>query len=231
MSVGPIPSIWPRIVFTPAQGLFMVAGLSIAALALKCFARRSVQSKALTSSEINSGGMAKCLETCKRLGLTAPQKLILVDSSRQTAYLYSRGKKVRFYPVSTAEKGTGQIENSSQTPLGLHLIDGRIGDGAGLRAIFESRVDTGRVFKEGDFSKNYITTRILRIRGLETGFNREKNGQGQVVDSFDRYIYFHGTNRVDQLGTPTSAGCIRMKPEDVIELFNRVPEKTMVYIC
>jgi lipoprotein-anchoring transpeptidase ErfK/SrfK len=46
----------------------------------------------------------------------------------------------------------------------------------------------------------------------------------------DRYIYFHGTNREDLIGTPASHGCIRMKNADIAELFEVVPVGARVLI-
>ena len=46
----------------------------------------------------------------------------------------------------------------------------------------------------------------------------------------DRFIYFHGTNREDLIGTPASHGCIRLCNADVAELFDLVPEGARVLI-
>ena len=50
--------------------------------------------------------------------------------------------------------------------------------------------------------------------GLEDGINR-----GGAVDSRARYIYLHGTNQEQLLGTPASHGCIRLANRDIAELF------------
>jgi len=65
----------------------------------------------------------------------------------------------------------------------------------------------------------------MRLEGLEDGINRGPN-----IDSFDRYIYIHGTNREEQIGTPISHGCICMKHNDIIKLFDIVTEDTIVII-
>ncbi len=41
----------------------------------------------------------------------------------------------------------------------------------------------------------------------------------------------HGTDDVASLGTAASHGCIRMSIPDVIELYDRVPLQTPVYIA
>ena len=65
----------------------------------------------------------------------------------------------------------------------------------------------------------------MRLAGLEKGVN-----QGGVVDTFDRYVYIHGTNHEKNLGTPSSSGCLQMSNACVIELFNLIPENTHLYI-
>ncbi len=72
---------------------------------------------------------------------------------------------------------------------------------------------------------NLITTRILWLRGLEPGVN-----VGLGVDTHDRYIYIHGTNHEERLGTPDSHGCVLMSNAEVIKLFEAVPSKTLVWI-
>jgi hypothetical protein len=95
--------------------------------------------------------------------------------------------------------------------------------------VFRARVPTGRHFAElGDEEnrENLITSRVLWLRGLEPGVNR-----GEDVDSHDRYIYIHGTNHEDRLGTPQSAGCILMRNLDIVELFEEVRTGDHVWIA
>jgi lipoprotein-anchoring transpeptidase ErfK/SrfK len=73
--------------------------------------------------------------------------------------------------------------------------------------------------------ENLILTRILRLDGLEPGINK-----GEKIDSYARYIYIHGTNREDLIGKPMSHGCICMRNNDIIELFDSVEEGTLVII-
>ena len=79
-----------------------------------------------------------------------------------------------------------------------------------------------------DHFDNYddvITTRILRLKGLEKNINLGGN-----VDSYLRYIYIHGTAHEDQIGREASHGCIRMLNKDIIELFDSCYEKMLVLI-
>jgi lipoprotein-anchoring transpeptidase ErfK/SrfK len=72
---------------------------------------------------------------------------------------------------------------------------------------------------------DWILTRILWLSGMEVGFNRLGK-----VDTMQRYIYIHGTNEENLLGTPSSHGCIRMSNDDVIHLYNEVEVGTKVFI-
>ena len=70
-----------------------------------------------------------------------------------------------------------------------------------------------------------ILTRILRLRGLEPGIN-----SGPGIDSWERYIYIHGTNHEELIGTPISHGCVCMRNRDIIELYDSIQEETIVVI-
>lgn len=135
------------------------------------------------------------------------------------------GVITREYKASTSVFGCGVRENSLKTPPGVHRIKEKIGAGAPFGRIFKGRVDTGTDWDKCSREENLILTRILRLEGMEEGINR-----GAGVDSFDRYIYIHGTNREDLLGTPLSHGCIAMGNADVAELYEIVRPGTLVYI-
>lgn len=133
---------------------------------------------------------------------------------------------VRTYRCSTAARGTGNQRDSEKTPLGWHQIGAKIGDQLPVGAILEERRYKGRVWRPGDRTDaDLVLSRVLRLRGLESGYNLGGN-----VDSWDRCIYIHGTNDVSDLGRPTSHGCVRLSPTDVIELFNSVPTGCRVLI-
>ncbi|CAA6678628.1 Unannotated [Lentimonas sp. CC4] len=94
--------------------------------------------------------------------------------------------------------------------------------------VFKGRVPTGQKsseYSEEEQARNLITTRIIRLRGLETGKN-----SGQGCDSYDRYVYIHGTNHEDRIGEPFSGGCVEMLNAEVIELFNAVHEGDLVWV-
>ena len=145
------------------------------------------------------------------------QTLELVNSKDNLSYL-----------ISTSKYGPGELKNSFCTPRGKHIIRAKIGAGQELGTIFKSRRPTGEIFSdnihrfdEGD----WILTRILWLSGIEKGRNRLGN-----VDTMQRFIYIHGTPDETVLGVPNSKGCINMRNEDIIKIFESVDVGTMVHI-
>lgn len=159
------------------------------------------------------------------------QQVVLVDASAQELQLIEQGRVTRSWIISTAEAGIGSQSGSNKTPLGVHRVAKKYGDGEPLGMILKARQVTGRIAPiltaPGARSKaDNVTTRILWLDGLEPGLNK-----GGKVDSFKRYIYIHGTDEEGRLGQPASHGCVRMKNRDVVELFDRVGVDTLVVIA
>lgn len=134
--------------------------------------------------------------------------------------LYARSKR---YVISTSAFGIGQRENSNQTPLGLHRVARKIGGGMPPGTVFRGRAPIGLTWEGLPGAK--IVHRILWLEGLEPGFN-----QGGSVDSFRRYIYIHGFGDESSLGRPASHGCVHMAARDLLPLFDKVREGTLVYV-
>ena len=129
------------------------------------------------------------------------------------------------FDASTSRFGNGIRENSFMTPLGVHRIREKIGEGAPLGRIFEERADTGIDWNRDSATDNLVLTRILRLEGLEEGINK-----GPGVDSYERCIYIHGTNREDLVGVPLTHGCLALRNEDMLRLFESVGTGTLVFI-
>jgi hypothetical protein len=168
---------------------------------------------------------APCLDTCQRLGVTPTKYVLTVNIAAQSVSLFEDGKFVKKYPCSTSRFGIGQIEGSNCTPLGLHRIAEKIGDGEPAGTVFKSREIIGHT-SQPEHSAAKITTRILWLEGLETGFNRDGN-----VDSRRRYIYIHGTADQESIGEPASCGCVHLADDDLIPLFDLLPAGTLVWIA
>lgn len=152
---------------------------------------------------------------------------VLYVSVRSQRMYHLRGRAMRKeYVISTSAKGLGGEQDSYRTPVGLHYVRERIGAGLPPWSILKDRVCTGAVADSTCVPLNdLITSRILWLSGMESGLN-----EGGDVDSFDRWIYIHGTADERSIGTPCSHGCIRMRNKDVIELFDEVPVGALVVI-
>ena len=157
------------------------------------------------------------------------QPWLLVHIQNQRLYLIEESTSIHSYLVSTSKFGQGCKQDSFQTPLGAHAIARCIGGHEPLAMIFNARQATGEIASIINTPQatelDLITSRILWLRGKEPGINA-----GDGVDSYQRYIYIHGTHEEGLLGTPASHGCVRMANHDIIELYQRVAENTFVYI-
>lgn len=203
--------------------------------------------------------LERITKTCAALGIKPAERILFVRISTQTMQFFRAGALVRAYAVSTSRRPPSNLRDSLGTPRGLHAITERIGAGQPPGMVFKGRVPTGRHFCEyetggagggsggggggGDGSGGadgsgggggtnagggagaLITSRILRLGGLEDGVNR-----GGDVDTHDRCIYIHGTNREHLIGRPQSSGCILLRNPDIIELHEEVRAGDMVMI-
>ena len=155
---------------------------------------------------------------------------IRVNIGEQTLYhMNEQGDVEREYPVSTSKYGVGNESGSEKTPLGLHRIKDKIGGSMPINMVMVGREPKGLLqdcINEGmELPDDVITSRIMWLEGMEPGRN-----QGGYVDTYNRYIYIHGTSEENKIGTPASIGCIRMLNEDVIELYRLVDTGTEVLI-
>jgi len=134
------------------------------------------------------------------------------------------------YPISSAKNGVGEACDSGKTPRGQHIVRAKIGANLPCNAVLVGRRATGEIYSEllqAQFpARDWILTRILWLSGLEKGKNRLGD-----VDTMRRYIYIHGTPEHNMLsGNPASHGCIRMRNQDVMQLFDIVQPGTVVNI-
>ncbi|MDR1456699.1 MAG: L,D-transpeptidase [Puniceicoccales bacterium] len=161
-----------------------------------------------------------------------PLTFIYISISRQRLLLQSQNS-VKEYVISTGIKSPGNIKDSFGTPLGWHEICEKYGDGAPAGNVFIGRVSQEKHFTQIEdwHQRNYVVTRILRMRGLEDGFNSGITNEGLCCDTFLRYVYIHGTCHEHALGAPSGCGCIVLSSDDVIELHSQTPLGTKVLIC
>lgn len=157
-------------------------------------------------------------------------KLVIdIDVARQRLELRKGQQIVMSTAVSTARNGPGERAGSECTPRGWHVIHQKIGESCPPNTVFVARRPTGEIYgaelAAREPGRDWILTRILWLAGLESG--RNMDGES---DTLSRYIYIHGTPDEVTLGQPGSRGCIRMRNEDVIALFDRVSVGTHVFI-
>lgn len=95
-----------------------------------------------------------------------------------------------------------------------------------LHTAFRGRRPAGE-FDDGDDSRqrDWILTRILWLGGLEPGFNRYGS-----VDTTWRFIYIHGSPDWGVTGEPASHGCVRLRCDDMLEVFDLAPAGMKVLI-
>jgi hypothetical protein len=166
-------------------------------------------------------------EACERHGIEPTMTLLVasVADQRMAEYRQVAGwdfAEERRLIISTSRYGIGQEEHSNNTPLGLHRIAEKIGDGLPAGSVFESREIVGTVAEQPDAA---IAHRILWLDGLEPGFN-----QGGDVDTHARYVYIHGVGDESTLGQPASSGCLHLAAADLLPLHDRTPTGTLLWI-
>lgn len=169
-----------------------------------------------------------------RGGFRAMTKHAVIHLARQRLVVWQtndRGEQHELsnYPISSAKLGVGELKNSFKTPRGKHEVCEKFGNGLPMYSVFRARQATGERWSskwgEQHPQSDWILTRILWLAGCELGKNL-----GGEVDTQSRYIYIHGTDQEDLLGTPASHGCIRMSNHDVLQLFEQLEIGTPVDI-
>ena len=148
------------------------------------------------------------------------QTSIHISVAKQQLAL-KRGRVVECtFPISTSKFGLGVEEGSFKTPTGRFRIAQKIGAGEPTDLAFKARVPlrpTAEMLRADDL----VMSRILWLDGVEA----------DNANTFERYIYIHGTNHEEQIGTAASHGCIRMRRADVAALFDLVEVNTPVVIA
>jgi hypothetical protein len=154
-------------------------------------------------------------------------RILVVRIKSATMQHFVKTVLVKSYAISTSRKPPSNVKHSLGTPRGLHEIAERIGAGQPPGMVFKSRVPTGRHFNEfsDHETPHLITSRILWLRGLEPGVNR-----GGEVDTYERYVYIHGTAQEERLGEAMSSGCVLMRNADIVELYEQVRAGDWVWI-
>ncbi len=155
--------------------------------------------------------------------------IIIINIKKQNLEVYKFFALIKSFKISSSQYGEGFENGSKKTPLGAHYIKEIIGENEEPLTIFKSRKPTNKKAKiisgSSRSDEDIICSRIFWLGGLEEGINKGSN-----VDTYNRYIYIHGTNEENLLGKKASHGCIRMSNNDIITLCNLKIAKAFVYI-
>lgn len=169
----------------------------------------------------------------RRHGVRPSRHALVVSVARQRVQLFERrpigsGARPAYefrreFRASTSRFGVGQIIDSNRTPLGLHRVARKVGEGQPFGTVFKARRPVGLTWQGQP--EGAIVHRILWLEGLEPGHNR-----GGSVDTFARYVYVHGFGDETTLGRPMSCGCVHLAGADLLPLYDRLPIGTLVWI-
>jgi len=146
-------------------------------------------------------------------------ELVVSIPEQKLAVVVNR-KVFRTYRISTSRYGVGDALGSWCTPIGRLAVATKIGASVPVGGVFRRRHYTGEILSVNAPGRDPIVSRIIWLRGLDWT-NR---------NAFNRCIYIHGTPQEEALGKKASYGCIRMRSNDVIEIFNWVTTGTDVAI-
>jgi L,D-transpeptidase YbiS len=156
-----------------------------------------------------------------RIDVDIPTQMLTVKDAQDRTLMQVR--------IATARNGAGESRGSECTPRGRHYVRAKIGAGLPANAVLVSRRPTGEIYSPQLRTlypnRDWILTRILWLCGREPGKNRLGD-----VDTMRRYVYIHGCPDEDPMGTPSSRGCIKMRNDEIIKLFDLVPAGTPVVI-
>jgi lipoprotein-anchoring transpeptidase ErfK/SrfK len=148
------------------------------------------------------------------------QHHIVISARDQKLALLEKDKLIAMYPVSTSKFCLSDRPGSYGTPLGELEVAQKIGDGAAPGTVFKDRRRTGEVIAVNAPGRDPIVTRIIWLRGRER----------QNANAFARDIYIHGTPEERNVGRPASYGCIRMRSNDIVNLYKVVGPGAQVTI-
>lgn len=209
----------------------LTCAIAISLFSLKVSADNPIYNQPLEQAQAVGSDFTQLTERLRQdFPQYSTQQVVLIDAKTQKLLLIENGQESGRWIISTAEAGLGSRKGSNQTPLGVHRLAQKIGEGAPIGTVFKARQSTGRIANiltapGARSGEDNVTTRIMWLDGLQPGRNK-----GGAVDSYQRFIYIHGTDEEGRLGAPASHGCIRMRNQDVVDLFDRVREDTLVVI-
>jgi len=107
---------------------------------------------------------------------------------------------------------------SSARRAAEHIVRAKSAPGSGSTPCSSRRRPTGEIWSLELHARypgrDWILTRILWLR-MQPGKNRLRE-----VDTMRRYIYIHGSHDMAEMGKPGRSDCVRMRSQDIVELFD-----------
>jgi len=168
----------------------------------------------------SSKNWASGLNRFKVVAMSLNDPRIEVSIGTQRLKFWDGHRLVMDVPCSTSKFGLGTLPGSNKTPLGSFKVQEKHGADAASGTIFKSRQPVGQWRLGMETQSDLVLTRILWLGGT----------QPHNANTFERYIYIHGTNDEARIGQAMSHGCVRLKNADVIQLFDLVPVGAAVWI-
>lgn len=130
------------------------------------------------------------------------------------------------YLFSASRRPYCCLKNSLGTPNGWHVICEKIGDALPQGAVLKGRKYANYQAKSSNHPDclGLITSRILRLKGLEWGLNRGWDLKAhQSCDTYERCVYLHGTNLERFIPQRLSQGCLLLDNDAIVKLFDDIP--------
>ena len=144
----------------------------------------------------------------------------VISVKDQRMIVLREGGMIARYPISTSRFGIGDSGGSYKTPLGRLKVCDKLGGGLPAGAVIRHRQATGEVIPVNAPGRDPIVTRILWLEGCES----------QNSNARARSIYIHGTPEEKTIGKPASYGCVRMRSNDVMALYDDLPVGSTITI-
>lgn len=150
-----------------------------------------------------SNGLASdTIRLKQKLKVSSCEFSIIVDKSQNLLFLKRKGEVVKTYIVSTGK------DNS--TPVGKFAIDrNKLRNPTWFR--------TGAIVDPTD-PENILGSRWMGLEG--------KDSSGESIKGYG----IHGTTKPQELGRQITLGCVRMRNQEVEEVFDIIPVGTEVVI-
>ncbi len=143
-----------------------------------------------------------------------PEKLIKVERREFLLTLHARPEGAwEFHPVRRYDVAVGAIDY--RTDPGVFVITGKSNKPEWRVPDSQWAIDLG--LNPGEVYDFENPANPIKARWMTVG----PSGRG---------VGIHGTNQDDSIGTRASHGCIRMRPADIIDLYDKVPMGTVVVI-